>query len=305
MGFVSLHSETEKLKKEVERMKKIVVIGECALQITLTRSSDENNQHEAKAGAAGWLLNAAALLGKEGMEVEFMGETGRDFTGDMIIDFLEENHVGVKSIDRYTDGQTAVNLCEEGKENETICLRNWPEEDWDDVWPRVEKGDAVVFGQYFSINHRTRKRLREFLKHAADLKALIVYVPGFERGQSRRITHEMPMILENLEQADLTITRTKDLENIFGNEGAEGIYKRNIGFYSRSLINIDLNSGELTFFNGSQTATGKCENLVDKDEAEARILARLIKGLVNSGMSKEDLDMPSLDSMAKLVNQSE
>ena len=120
-----------------------------------------------------------------------------------------------------------------------MIYRRYPSECFDVKWPDVSEDDIVVFGSYFAVDARVRPRLHELLSYIVERKALIINMPGFLKQQEPRITRVMPEILENLEISDMVVTRTQDLEHIFGTRNPEDCYRKHIKFYCRSFINID------------------------------------------------------------------
>lgn len=282
-------------------MRKIIVIGECALDIIFPQSTD-SDEVTARVVPAGRLLNGAAALGDMGHTVTFMGETGRDFTGDLITGFLERHGVETRSIDRYTGAATPVNLIQGSDTSGAICMRSFPEDDFDDIWPRVDEGDIIVFGSFFAISARSRKRLMEFLSHCNERKAIIMYLPGFLPGQSRRITHEMPLLLENLETADIVITRTEDLKTIFKSEDDEAVYRRHIDFYCRPMINFDRQSSELHFFYGKERVSRHVEGDPDSLKLNSLIMAHIADRLIAEKVTKEGLDSLDIDKMERIIS---
>lgn len=282
-------------------MRKIIVIGECVLDIVFPQEA-EGERLTAEVMPGGRLLNSAVLLGDRGRSVTFMGEVARDFTGDMILRYLERHNVDVKPIDRFTGGATPVNLIRGNDASSAICMRSFPEDEFDDIWPRVDGGDIVVFGSYFAISGRARKRLKEFLLHACERKAIVVYVPGFLPGQSRRITHEMPVILENLELADMVVSKTQDLRTIFQSDEDEGVYMRNIDFYCSVFVNYDEASGEVHFFNGKERGSARIEGNPLSAEVNARVLGDVIESLIAAEVEKEDLDVLQGGKMREMLD---
>lgn len=275
-------------------MKKVIILGECTLDIIFPAHSKEDSI-TAEITPGGRLLNAAALLGDKGREVVFMGEIARDFAGDIIISFLERHAVATKSIDRYTGGLTPVNLFQGNDLSTAMCMRRFPEEDFDNIWPRIDPDDIIVFGSYFAISSRVRHRLKEFLDYATDRKAIIIYVPGFLPAQSQHITHEMPIILENLEISDLILTRSSDLLTIFKSSNDTECYRKHLDFYCRAVINFDQDSSALHFFNDKDYCQLPVSGDATSLRTNASVVAGIIDGLLSSSATKSDLD--SLDKV--------
>ncbi|UKI43115.1 MAG: carbohydrate kinase family protein [Porphyromonadaceae bacterium] len=174
-------------------MRKIIAIGESVLD-TLYR-----NGQPVKAMVGGRIANATASLGMTGVPVTFCSECCTDSVGDIIVDFFNRHQVATTSIDRYTDGSTqlsAIFLGEDGNDK-IVNYGVYPDADrFDVVWPRIDEGDIVLFGSLYSIAQPQRERVYELLSYAAERKAVMVYLPGFQHGINFRITRVLTAILE-------------------------------------------------------------------------------------------------------------
>ena len=235
-------------------MKKIICIGECSLNIVLAADGTP-----AGSMPGGRVANAAAILAKDSFEVLMASEVSADPVGDIIASYLSKAGVKLDSLDRYTEGRTALNVftCAEGSEAPTALTRyeDYPEECFDIVWPRLDEGDIVLFGGYYAIDRRMRERLSRFLMHASERKAVLVYLPGFLPQQEPRITRVMPAILENLELANVVIARNNDLKLIFGVDNIDTVYHNHIDFYCRSLISVDAANGAISYYTGKEMSS--------------------------------------------------
>ena len=69
-----------------------------------------SNGAPVKSHVAGRIANASASLASARLPVSMVSECGADSVGDLIIDFLTARHVDVKSVDRFTDGSTALSM---------------------------------------------------------------------------------------------------------------------------------------------------------------------------------------------------
>lgn len=79
-------------------MRKVIGIGETILDIIF-----KNDQpHTAVPG--GSVFNGLVSLGRLGVPVSFISEAGNDRVGDIILKFMEENHISTELIDRFPDG---------------------------------------------------------------------------------------------------------------------------------------------------------------------------------------------------------
>ena len=73
----------------------VFTLGESLLDIIFS----ENSQITAKAG--GSMLNTAVSLGRSGVNVSMVSETGDDETARIILSFLEANKVQTQFIKKY------------------------------------------------------------------------------------------------------------------------------------------------------------------------------------------------------------
>lgn len=221
---------------ESNKKKKIICIGECALDIVFGTDGSPLGSMP-----GGRLANAAALLAREGMPVVMAAEAAADAVGDTVVEFLARAGVDTTNVDRFTEGRTPVTIYMPGADGLVKATRyeQYADDSFDIVWPRIEEGDIVLFGGYYAIDRRMRRRMLPLLQHAAERKALMVYLPGYLPQQEPRITRVMPAILENLELAQVVVTRSVDLQLIFGTRDAAAAFRNHVGFYCNALVNVD------------------------------------------------------------------
>lgn len=237
-------------------MRKVIFTGEFALNIVFDRTS-------APMGTipGGRIVNAAALLARSGLPAIMVGEASADQAGDSVVKFVKDAGVDVACVDRYTEGVTPVQLHfpdNESDKFDVIRYESYPEDCFDVIWPRFDPGDIMVFGGFLSIDPRARERVTQLLNAAHERGCLMVYLPGFLPSRMPRITRVMPSILENLEISHLTVTRSQDLDTIFGTKDDARVYGHNISFYCDKLINSDASSQELHAF--GTTTSQRCES---------------------------------------------
>lgn len=235
-------------------MKKIICIGECSLNIVIG--------HDGKplgSMPGGRVVNAAAILGSRKSNVIMASEVSADPVGDIVASYLGDNGVNLSSLDRFTEGRTAINVFTCGSNSalpDAITrYENYPDECFDIIWPRVDEGDIVIFGGHYAIDARMRTRMSRFLNHASERKAILIYLPGFLPQQEPRITRVMPAILENLEISNMVVSRNRDLELIFGVKSGDTCYHDHIDFYCRSLVNIDESCNRIDYYTGKEVSS--------------------------------------------------
>ncbi|MBR1934921.1 MAG: hypothetical protein IJ835_02590 [Muribaculaceae bacterium] len=271
-------------------MRKVIAIGESVLDTVFKGGVP------IKAMVGGRIACAAATLGEMGVPVTMVSECCRDNVGDIVVNFLERHNVDTHSVDRYTDGTTALAAIfrdEDGAET-IVNYGVYPaEKRFDVVWPRIDEDDILLFGSLYAIDLPQRERLFELVKYAQSRKAIIVYLPGFQHGINFRITRVMPAILENLEVADIVVAHSRDIDNIFPGEDSEKAYHNHIEFYCPNYVHLhhDLS---LSLY----SRQGQCR--VPAGAASTNLLgwqAGLTAGIIND-LIKRDISAADVKTLA-------
>lgn len=247
----------------------------------------------------GRVANAASILGRLGLPVIMASEAAADPVGDITVKTLTDAGVDVSSVDRYTEGRTPINIYVAGGDASTalpslIRYEKYPDEAFDIVWPRIDNDDIVLFGGYYALDPRMRPRMQRLLAHAAERRALLIYLPGFLPQQEPRITRVMPQILENLEMANVVVTRNRDLEVIFGIKTPDACYHDHIDFYCRSLINVDAACDRISYYSGKEMSAVEIPASVSRSLMwNAGAIAGIIAEIFNSALAADALEHPS------------
>lgn len=276
-------------------MKKIIIIGECGLDIIYDGAQPVGSM------PAGRLLNAAAMLAREGLPVFMVGDTGADSPGDVVVDALVKAGVDTTSVDRYADGLTPVSFFFGDK----VTPYSLPSREggFDVVWPRIDPGDVVVFGGYYAIDPLIHQRLMSLVAYAVERKAFVVYLPGFMSQLAPRLTRVMPAILENLEAASLVVTRSSDLSTLYNDTDSRRCFAEHIAYYSQSLINLDVVNATASCFTGksawSTTLTSAADTLLWNSAAVAAVVDALYRAESAGGMN---LSIETLTSAISQIN---
>lgn len=265
---------------------KIIAIGEINLNL-----SAEGTGFGALAG--GVIARAATVLAREGFATVMAADAGCDIPGDMALAAIEEAGVETHSVDRFTEGRTALNIYADASKVPSR-YDAYPGEAFDIVWPRVDEGDIVVFGGHYALDARMRPRLAKLLTYAAERKALLIYVPAYNISLEPRITRVMPEILENLEMAHIVVTTTADLGTIFGVADTETCFNDRVSFYCRSLVNIDAICRRVEYFGGTEVSSADTGNAYGNSLLwQAGALAGMIGMLATARPTAEALEAPT------------
>lgn len=272
----------------------IFFVNECRLNIRLDADAST-----ASAAPGGNMLNAALRLAAAGYDVSFVGEAATDYAGNAIVDRLARAGVDTDCIDRFPDGATTIDILAPGSADSDGCfyLRS-PKERLVLKWPRINAGDILVAGNWFALSPRTREAVGELAAHAAQRKALVVYMPGFAPQLEPAITHVMPTILDYLELADIVVTFGPDCRNLFGINSAADCYGRKINFYADSMVHIEASRPGATLFLPDLGRAG-ADVEVEPGMTDADILASMIGSLA----STDESFAPSANLLPKFLKR--
>lgn len=208
-------------------MRKVFGIGETILDIIF------RNDQPQKAVPGGSVFNGLISLGRMNVPVSFISELGNDRVGDMIRDFMEENHITTEFVDRFPDGKSPISLAflDDEKNANYIFYKDYPAQRLEVPLPRIEEDDIFIFGSYYALNPVLRPCVLEFLQYAQERKAIIYYDPNFRQAHAHEAIRLMPTVLENLEFADIVRGSDEDFRNLYGKDDTQEVYKEHIQFY--------------------------------------------------------------------------
>lgn len=227
--------------------RKVIGIGETILDILF-----KNNQPTA-AVPGGSVFNGIISLGRMGVNVDFISETGNDKVGNIILDFMKENGVGTSYVNVFPEGNSPVSLAflNEKNEPEYLFYKDYPSQRLDVSYPEISSDDIVMFGSYFALNPVLRSKVSDFLSYARDNGAILYYDVNFRNTHISDAIKLNATIIENMELADIVRGSTEDFKNMFGIAQPDKVYKDKVKFYCPRMICTDgsgtvaLRAGEL------------------------------------------------------------
>ena len=284
-------------------MKKIICIGECSLNIVLDPAGKPLGSIP-----GGRITNAAAILAAADRKVLMASEVSSDSVGDILANYLSGHGVDITSLDRFTEGRTAVNIfTAPDADSLPVSLtryEQYPDECFDIIWPRIDEGDIVLFGGFYALDSRMRPRLSRFLNNCVERKALLIYLPGFLPQQAQRITHVMPAIFENLEIADVVVASSEDLKQIFNTDNPANCYRDHIDFYCRSLIAVDTARHTIDYFSGNNHSSADIpEHRHLTMLWKAGAIAGIVSAILENNVTPGELDAPSTPLRMAIINE--
>ena len=214
-------------------MRKVIGIGETILDIIF-----RGNQPSA-AVPGGSVFNGIVSLGRMGIKVGFISETGNDRVGNIILQFMRENNIPTDHVNVFPDGKSPVSLAflNEQSDAEYIFYKDYPKQRLDVLYPKLEEDDIVMVGSYYALNPVLREKILELLDQAREKKAIIYYDPNFRSSHKNEAMKLAPTIIENLEYGDrwkissicmACKTWTRYIKTRL-NSTARGLYARPVG----------------------------------------------------------------------------
>ena len=279
-------------------MRKVFGIGETILDIIF------RNDQPQKAVPGGSVFNGLISLGRLNVPVSFISELGNDRVGDMIRDFMEDNHITTEFVDRFPDGKSPISLAflDDDKIAKFIFYKAYPAQRLEVPLPKIEKDDIFVLGSYYSLNPVLRTRMVEFLQYAQERKAIIYYDPNFRKAHAHEAIRLMPTVLENLEFADIVRGSDEDFQNLYGKSDAQEVYKEHIQFYcDRFLTTHGANGVNLHTRNFTRHFDSPQIQPLSTIGAGDNFNAGIIYGLLKYDVRHADLPSLDQDTWGKII----
>jgi fructokinase len=201
-------------------MGRIFAIGESVLDIIF------KNGVPVEARPGGSMFNTAISLGRLGAEVYFIGDYGIDKVGDIVHSFLKENGVSSLYAERFSGHNTALALAflDESANAQYEFYKDFPENRLENINIEFEAEDILLFGSFFALTDSVRPALIKLLSRATDAGASVIYDPNFRKPHLAELERLKPIIIENINFADLVRGSDEDFELIFGAANADGAY---------------------------------------------------------------------------------
>lgn len=213
-------------------MRKVIGIGETVLDIIFR---DEQPIHALPGGST---FNAIISLSRAGMKTSFIGETGNDRVGRMIIKFLKDNGCDTDCVNVYPDSKSPLSLAflNERNDAEYIFYKDHPNDRLDFTFPEVNADDIVLFGSYYALNPVIRPQVKGFLDYAKERGAILYYDVNFRASHQHEVMKLTPNLLENFELADIVRGSTEDFQILFKKDDPDVVYRSQIMFYTKKFI---------------------------------------------------------------------
>lgn len=279
-------------------MRKVIGIGETILDIIF-----ENNK-PTSALPGGSVFNGFISLARMGVPTRFISELGNDRVGEIIRNFMEENHISTEYVDSFPDGKSPISLAflDEKQNANYLFYKDYPNQRLEVVFPTIEEDDILIFGSYYALNPVLRERTIELLDYARDRKAIIYYDLNFRNSHAHEAIRLRPMVLDNFEYADIVKASTEDIYNIFSKSDTQYVYNEHIRFYCKNYITTYGADGVDLFTNTlSEHFDVPSITPLSTIGAGDSFNAGIIWGLLKYNIKREDIPTLSKEKWEKII----
>ena len=279
-------------------MRKVIGIGETILDIIF------KNEQPTAAVPGGSTFNGLISLGRMGLPVTMITETGNDRVGKTIKVFMEENGVSSDYVCMYKDGRTAISLAYLNERNDAdyTFYKDYPNARLDVEWPEVNKDDIVMMGSYFVLNPILRNKVKEFLDYASNQEALIYYDINFRSSHASEAIKLRSSILENFDYASIVRGSTEDFQNMFNFSDPEKVYRQEVAYHCKQMLCTDA-EGDICLFSPSEKKKYRVNKIetVSTIGAGDNFNAGIVFGLLKEGISRDDIASVSEEQWNRIV----
>lgn len=279
-------------------MRKVIGIGETILDIIF------KNEQPTAAVPGGSTFNGVISLGRMGVPVTMITETGNDRVGRNIKRFMEENGIDSTHVCMYEDGRTAISLAylNERNDAEYTFYKDYPNARLDVEWPVVNKDDIVMMGSYFVLNPVLRSKVKEFLDYATQREALVYYDINFRSSHASEAIKLYSTILENFEYASIVRGSTEDFQNMFQLTDPEKAYRQEVSYHCKQMISTDA-EGDICLFSPSVTKKYQVHQIetVSTIGAGDNFNAGIVFGLLQEGVGRADIAAISEQQWSRII----
>lgn len=211
--------------------RRIIGIGETVLDVIF------RNDQPTAAVPGGSAFNAIISLGRSvgtkypNIPILMITETGDDHIGDIIVNFMRDNHVSTDAVTRNKDTKSHISMAflddkndaqyEFYKDHAHASLN-------DEKFAGVEfsKEDIVLFGSFFAINPVLRKYTRRLISSAHEAGAFIYYDINFRKPHIKDLPDTIGNIIENFKFSSVVRGSTEDFSLLFGTSDPNEIYDK-------------------------------------------------------------------------------
>lgn len=221
-------------------MRKVIGIGETVLDILF------RDGQPIAAVPGGSVFNAMISLGRCGVPVTMISETGDDRLGRMTLDFMAGNGVDNSFVQVHQGARSALSLAflNEHNDAEYLFYKDHPHDQLDfgprgNDMPDIRRDDIVVMGSFYAVNPVIREQLKRLLDKAREAGAVIYYDVNYRPSHRGDVLRIAPNLMENYEVADIVRGSRDDFMTLYDEGDAEEVFRAKVGFYCDNLVVTD------------------------------------------------------------------
>jgi fructokinase len=279
-------------------MRQVIGIGETILDIIFKG----NEPHVAVPG--GSVFNSMVSLGRTGIPVSFISETGNDRVGEIVRNFMQANGMTTDYMDFFPDGKSPVSLAflNETKDAEYIFYTDYPSRRLEKPYPVIRQDDILVFGSFYALNPQLRERMVELLEYAKERKAIIYYDPNFRKTHAHEAIRIRSTVMDNYEYASMVRGSDEDFSNLYGKTNMDQVYTDEVQFYCKKLITTHGSQG-INLYTETVRAHYDVPSItpVSTIGAGDSFNAGIVYGLLKYGIGYHDLSTLSEMTWGKII----
>lgn len=280
-------------------MSKVIGIGETVFDILF------KNGQPVKAVPGGSVYNSIISLGRVGAETAFISEVGDDRIGEIILSHLRDSGVDASSVCCFSGGKSPLALAflNERNDAEYLFYKDYPNNRLEVDFPKIEKGNIVLYGSYFVLNPVLRDKTKAFLQYAKDCGAILYYDINFRKNHVAERIKLGEALIENLEFADIVRGSADDFYYLYEMTDAEKIYKEKIKFYCPEFI-FTSGDGDVKLFTKefSDVFPINKVDVVSTVGAGDNFNAGVVYGLLNALVERETLSQLSKEEWSRIIS---
>lgn len=280
-------------------MSKVIGIGETVFDILF------KNGQPVKAVPGGSVYNSIISLGRAGANATFISEVGDDKIGEIILSHLHDSGIDASSVCCFAGGKSPIALAflNERNDAEYLFYKDYPNNRLEVDYPKIEKGDIVLYGSYFVLNPVLREKTRAFLKYAKESGAILYYDINFRKNHVAERIKLGEALIENLEFADIVRGSADDFNYLYEMNDAEKIYKEKIKFYCQKFIFTN-GAGNVKLFIGDSVKEYPVKQIdvVSTVGAGDNFNAGVVYGLLSAEAESETLSLLSSEVWNSIIS---